>query len=105
MSVTDLGEIDIIEFPMGEPRPHADVGERAKRMLAAFDYQNGRQFAIDAGISYATWNRIENGWQLVSHSVWLKIARKCPGMSRDYLNYGDMRSLDPTLRKALQRAP
>lgn len=93
-------------MPFAMPdRPHKDVAIRAKKLLLLYEYENGHKFALDTGVGYKTWSRIENGWQRVSHAVWQKMARKCPGMAQEWLNWGTEEALPFDLRKRLARLP
>ena len=100
--------IDIQNLKFGDDRGGSKMdraaGRRAKLFRMAAGYSSGRKFALEHGIVYGTWNNIENGASMGT-AVWLKVARRWPGMTHDWFKYGDGRGLSGSMSQLINGLP
>ena len=81
-------------------------GERLRQLRNAYDYPTSNGFAASLGITPTIYNGYENGIRLSLPSA-IRIVRKIPGMTLDWLYFGkaDGLPLDVARRLGLLEAP
>lgn len=78
--------------------------ERLKRLRLVMGYRSQRQFSFFLGVDYARYNNAERGLPL-SRQLAEIIVSRCPGVTGDWLNYGDEGGLSFRVVKALGALP
>ena len=68
MIITNKNCFDVIGSFMGTFKD-IEAGKRARAIRRLLGAKNSRQFAMKNGITYATWNAIENGTSPISPSM------------------------------------
>ena len=86
--------------------PEGKRSPRAQRMLLLRTIMapTAKVFAKRLGIDSTQWSQIENGGP-ISKEVAFKIRRGCPGVTLDWIYFGDMSGLPVALARQLGELP
>lgn len=74
---------------------------RLQKLQMAMEFDSQRAFAAFLEVSYNRYNNVARGAYPLSKDLAIKIVRKCPGVTTDWLLEGDASTLSPKWQKAL----
>ena len=94
--------IDIVGTPM---KRRSGVALRLQRLQGAMEFDSQRAFAAYLDVSYNRYNNVARGAYPLSKDLAITIARKCPGVTTDWLLEGDASTLAPKWIKLLSEPP
>lgn len=84
----------------GKELPHAETATRVRLLRESMGYQTSNAFAAYLGVSAQRWNNVEIGMPLSRDMAFL-LVRKVPGLSLDWLYFGNAAGLPLELAKRL----
>lgn len=82
-----------------------DQGDRLLRLRQAMGIPTQTGMAVALGIKLTRWNNMERGQQPMSMDVAIRIRRRFPGVTLDWLLFGDPSGLPLELAKRLGELP
>ena len=85
---------------MAKSSDDQEVGQRITQLWKALGYETSRKFAEELGVSPQRLNNVENGKPL-SRDLANKIIQAVPGITTDWLWYGDADGLSVALARKL----
>jgi transcriptional regulator with XRE-family HTH domain len=74
---------------------------RLKRLRTAKGFNSGAEFARFLGVSKARWNNFERGFPMPREMIELLCKDKIPGLTSDWLYWGDAGGLSVELARQL----
>lgn len=86
-------------------KKRSGVALRLHRLQAAMEFDSQRAFASYLDVSYNRYNNVARGAYPLSKDLAIRIARKCPGVTTDWLLEGDASTLAPRWIKLLSGPP
>lgn len=82
-----------------------DQGDRLLRLRQVMGIPSQTGMAVALGIKLTRWNNIERGRQPISMDIAIRIRRRFPGVTLDWLLFGDPSGLSLELAKRLGELP
>jgi DNA-binding XRE family transcriptional regulator len=80
------------------------VADRAKRLRQALGLHSQQAMAAYLGVSFNRWNNVERGLPL-GHELAVLLCQRLPGMTLDWLYFGETGGLSLELARRLGEAP
>lgn len=81
--------------------PNSPMARRMRRLREAMGYNVAAEFAANIGMSPTRWNNFERGRQPVSKGAVELLVKKTPGLTSDWLLYGNPDGLSVQLYRQL----
>jgi transcriptional regulator with XRE-family HTH domain len=75
---------------------------RLKRLRLAKGFKSGAEFARFLGVSKGRWNNFERGFPMPKEIIELLCKKKIPGLTSDWLYWGDAGGLTVELQRQLE---
>ena len=106
MIVTSQNDFDAVSPPMGTvTKADLERAARLKRLRAYMGFgDSGPRFAAFLGVDYKRYNNLERGFPLSGGMTDIMV-RKCPGVTSDWLRYGEGAGLSIRVATALGELP